>query len=353
MRRVERLRRLMEEQGVPAIMVAKPENRTYLSGFDGTAGIALVTKTEALLLVDFRYTEQATQQAPQFQVIQTSPQPYETLVQVIRERDIERVGFEADYLPFAQVQKLTEALRPVELVPVESIDRIRWVKDQEEQTRITRAVEIADSAFAHVLEYLRPGVTEQEIAIELEYFMRRQGATKPAFDTIVASGPRSALPHGRASERVLERGDLVTLDFGAVYGGYCSDCTRTVVLGKATEEQRKIYTIVLEAQEKALAALRPGVQGKEVDRVARSFIAERGYGEHFGHGLGHSVGLAIHETPTLSTREENVLEPGMVLTVEPGIYLPGWGGVRIEDLAVVTEDGCRVLTKAPKTLLEL
>ncbi|MDR5695450.1 MAG: Xaa-Pro peptidase family protein [Armatimonadota bacterium] len=353
MTRLERLRKLMEEQGVPAMMVMKPENRTYVSGFDGTAGIALVTETEALLLVDFRYTEQATQQAPQFQVIQTSPQPYETLVQVVRERQIGRIGFEADYLPYGQVQKLAEALRPVELLPIESVDRIRWIKDQEEQARIARAVEIADSAFAHILQYLRPGVTEQEIAIELEYFMRRQGASKPAFDTIVASGPRSALPHGRASEKVLERGDLVTLDFGAVYRGYCSDCTRTIVLGKATEEQRKIYTIVLEAQERALEALRPGVKGKDVDGVARSCIAEKGYGEHFGHGLGHSVGLAIHETPTLSTRDENVLEPGMVLTVEPGIYLPGWGGVRIEDLAVVTEDGCRVLTKAPKTLLEL
>lgn len=205
-----------------------------------------------------------------------------------------------------------------------------------------------------VLPKLKEGMREIEVAAELEYHMRRRGAQRVAFDTIVASGPRSALPHGVASERRISEGDLVVIDFGVVLGGYCSDLTRTICVGEPTAKQEDIYNLVLEAQEKALASLRAGKKVAEIDGVAREIIAQKGYGDAFGHGLGHGVGIMVHEEPSLSPRNQSTfLEEGMVVTVEPGIYLEGWGGVRIEDMAVVTEEGCRVLTTSPKELFKI
>lgn len=228
------------------------------------------------------------------------------------------------------------------------------IKDETELGLMRRAAEIADQAFAEVLPLVKPGVAERDLAAELEYRMKRLGAEGPAFETIVASGFRSSLPHGRASEKRIEHGDFVTFDFGAIYRGYCSDMTRTVVVGEPTEKQREIYGIVLEAQRRGVAACRAGITGKELDAVCRSYIAEKGYGEAFGHGTGHGVGRFIHEGPKVSLRGENDrLEAGMVVTIEPGIYLPGWGGVRIEDMVLVTETGCEPFTKTPKDLLIL
>ncbi|MDQ7842925.1 MAG: Xaa-Pro peptidase family protein [Armatimonadota bacterium] len=348
--RVERLRALMEERGVEAMLIQKAENRRHLTGFTGSAGVVLVTPREALLLVDFRYVEQAGVEASGFEVIKADRQFIDTLVEVVAARGLRRIGFESDGLTYKQYDDFSRRLAPASLVPIDGVDRLRWVKDREEIERITRAVEIADRAFAHIRGMLRPGAVERDLAIEMEFFMRRQGAEKEAFETIVASGPRSALPHGRASDRALGAGEFVTLDFGAMVDGYVSDCTRTVVLGETTPRHEEIYGIVLRAQQEALAGLRPGMTGREADALARNVIAASGYGEAFGHSLGHGVGLAVHEGPTLSPREEAVLSPGMVVTVEPGIYLPGWGGVRIEDLVVITADGCRVLTRAPKEL---
>jgi len=231
-----------------------------------------------------------------------------------------------------------------------TVDRLRWVKDTAEIAAIARAVEIADAAFLHILGVLRPGLSEDDAALELEMFMRRAGAERLAFETVLASGPRSALPHGRATDRTMREGELVTLDFGAMWQGYCSDCTRTVVLGNADERQRHVYRVVLDAQAQALSMIRAGVACRDVDARARTVIAEAGFGEAFGHSLGHGVGLEVHEGPRLSPQEDAVLEAGMILTVEPGIYLPGWGGVRIEELVVVSEDGCRILTHAPNDL---
>lgn len=353
MDRIARLRSVMAQQQLDAMLVSKAENRRYLTGFTGSAGFALVTAVEALLLVDFRYVEQAAAEAPGFEAIKADRQFIDTLVEAVSARGLARIGIEADHLTVKQHAEYAQRLGPASLVPIDGLDRLRWVKDDGEIARITKAVEIADAAFTHIRAFLRPGAVEREIAVELEFYMRRRGADGEAFPTIVASGPRSALPHGRASDRALRAGDFVTLDFGALLDGYVSDCTRTVVLGEASGKQREIYGIVRAAQQAALAGIRPGLTGREADALARAVIAEAGFGDAFGHGLGHGVGLAVHEGPSLSPREEAVLAPGHTVTVEPGIYLAGWGGVRIENLVVITEDGCRSLTRLPTELLVL
>jgi Xaa-Pro aminopeptidase len=247
---------------------------------------------------------------------------------------------------------LKEALPQAELVPQSKLVlELRSIKDANELEKIRQAIKLADDAFAHMLHFVEAGQTEEEISLELEFTMRREGASGGSFDFIVASGLRSSMPHGVASSKKVEVGDLLTMDYGAIFQGYCSDITRTLCFGEPTEKQQEIYEIVLRAQKAGIAALKPGIPGKEVDAVARQVITDAGYGDCFGHGLGHSVGLAIHEGPNLNLREERILQPGMVITIEPGIYIPDWGGVRIEDMAVITENGCEVLTQAPKEFI--
>lgn len=354
--RLEKLRRRLAEENVDGLLVGSPANRRYLSGFTGSAGWLLITAERAELWTDFRYLEQAAAQAPAYEIVRHEVNFYEHLGRRVRELGLARLGFERDHLRYGEWQRLRAGVpETVELVPVAGwIEELRRVKDAGEIAAIRRAARIADEALLEVLAELRPGVTEREVALQLEFAMRRRGADGVAFEIIVASGPRSALPHGTASERVIEAGDLVTIDYGAVHAGYASDCTRTVVVGPASERHRQIYNIVLEAQRRALAAVRPGATGAEVDRAAREVIAAAGYGDHFGHATGHGVGLDVHEGPRLSaTGQEDVLAPGMVVTVEPGIYLPGWGGVRIEDLVLVTGSGGEILTRVTKELLEV
>ena len=347
---LDRAREYLATSGTEALLLLKTENRRYVTGFAGTAGLALVTPAEALLAVDFRYEEQAAAEAPDWTVLRGRRDPLGALAGAISGRSPRTIGFEAEFVPYAQVLRLREKLAPAELVPLNSVDRLRWVKDAEELAAISHAVQIADQAFAHMLAVLRPGLSERAAGVELESFMRRVGADRIAFDSVVASGPRSALPHGRATDRVMARGEFVTLDFGAQCGGYCSDCTRTVVLGSADDRQRRVYQVVLDAQRRALGMIRPGVPCRSVDEAARSVIAAAGFGEAFGHSLGHGLGLEVHEGPRLSPLEDAVLSPGMVVTVEPGIYLSGWGGVRTEDDVEITPDGCRILTRAPTEL---
>lgn len=348
---LDRTRQYLAGVGMDALLLLKTENRRYATGFTGSAGLALVLAGEALLSVDFRYEEQAALEAPACQVLRGGADPLAALAEAVRAREVRRIGFESEFVSYAQVERLREKLAPAEFLPLPDVDRIRWVKDAAEIAALARAAEISDAAFTHILGLIRPGLTERDVAVELETFMRRVGAERISFDSIVASGPRSALPHGRATDRVMALGEFVTFDFGAVYEGYASDCTRTVVLGGSDDRQRQIYEVVLEAQRRAVDAIRPGVTGRQVDEVGRSVIASAGFREAFGHALGHGIGLDVHEGPRLSPQDGTVLEPGMTLTVEPGIYLPGWGGVRIEDDVVVTADGCRVLTSAPKDLL--
>ncbi len=351
--RLTRLRTWLEAADVDAVLVSSWETLAYVSGFRGSAGIGLVSRDRACLIVDFRYVEQAAAQAPGWEVVRAPQTLLEGAAALVRAWGAQRVGVEGEHLPVAAFRRLAALVEPVALVPLEGLDRLRWQKDADEVAAIRRAAAIADAAFLETLPLLRAGTTEREVAAALEYAMRRGGADGVAFETIVASGPRAALPHARASDRPIGRGEFVIVDFGAVVDGYHSDCTRTVVTAPASARHRELYALVLDALEAALAALRPGMTGRDADAVARERIVRAGYGEAFGHGLGHGVGLAVHEGPRLSPREEAVLPPGAVVTVEPGIYLAGWGGCRIEDLVVLGDGAVEVLTRIPKALVEV
>lgn len=351
----ERLRRLREklaERKIDGLLVTGAVNRRYLSGFTGTSGYLLITREAAVLFSDSRYRTQAPMQAPDFVFVEHGPKPEEAIRDKALELGIRKLAFEDHDLTVAGFRKMSEALSGIELVPAgKLVEAVRMVKDESELAVLKEACAIADRAFEHLLGVLKPGMTEKEAALELEFFMRREGAAGTSFDTIVASGERSAMPHGTASDRKIGPGELVTFDFGAFYQGYCSDLTRTVVLGPASDRHREIYGIVLEAQQAALDGIRPGMTGREADRIARSVIEKYGYGEYFGHGTGHGIGLEIHEEPRLSMGGEVMLVPGMTVTVEPGIYIPGFGGVRIEDDIVITENGAELLTHAPKNFI--
>ncbi len=339
----------IRDLGAQAFVVTSPVNRRYLTGFTGSAGTVWISENRKALLTDFRYIEQAKGQCPGWEIIQVDE--YEqSIAELIDAEGVKAVAIEAPHITVNQFKSWQKAFS-AEIVETEGIvEAVRMVKTPEEIEKIRRAAAIADHAFAHVLPQLRPGVTELEIALELEFTMRKAGASGVSFRPIVAAGERSALPHAEPGNRVFAHGDFVVMDFGCVFEGYCSDMTRTVVIGEPTEEHMVIYDLVLQAQLEALAAVKPGMTGKQVDSVARDIIADGGYGQYFGHGLGHGVGLEIHERPRLSQKDETVLEPGMVVTVEPGIYLPDFGGVRIEDLVVVTESGSEILSSTFKEL---
>lgn len=348
-----------------AFFVSDPFNRRYLSGFTGSAGYLLITASHAWLLTDFRYEEAARQEAPDFEIVrygtggaqnsEGSGGLYEALLSLLQAEGIRRLAFESASMSFAQHRQMTASLPGVELVPCEGVvEGLRRIKDEGEISLIREAVSVAEAAYNAVLPLIRPGVSEKAVALELEFLMRKSGAEAAAFDFIVASGERSSLPHGSPTDRRMQEGDFVTIDFGARVGGYNSDMTRTVVIRRADERQRQVYETVLAAQEAAIQAVKPGVTGAEIDRVARTIIERAGFGENFGHSTGHGVGLAVHEGPRLSPAgKEEMLEPGMVVTIEPGIYIPGWGGVRIEDTVLVTANGCEVLCRTDKGLMIL
>ncbi|MBE3596543.1 MAG: aminopeptidase P family protein [Hydrogenibacillus sp.] len=350
--RIERLRAKLFERGLEALIVVHPPNRRYLTGFTGSAGIVLITENEADLITDFRYETQAMEEAPEVTVdIAAAGEFFHRAAKRLGARDVRKVGFEAAHLTWSAYQALTEAYA-AEWTPTEGlVEALRMIKDAEEIARIRAAVDLADRAFTHVINAVKAGVRERDLSLELEWFMRRNGAEGIAFPTIVASGARGSLPHGVASDQPIGRDTLITLDYGAVRDGYVSDITRTIAVGEPPKELLAIYEIVRRAQEAALRAVRPGASAKDVDRAARAYIEEHGYGPRFGHSTGHGIGLEVHEGPAVSAKSEAVLEPGMVITVEPGIYLPGLGGVRIEDDVLVTETGAEVLTTSPKTLI--
>lgn len=354
MKRIERVRGAMPEQ-VDGILVFQPQNRRWISGFTGSSGVAVLGREgQPVFLTDFRYTEQAAEQCPGYEIVRHGLDLVGDIKEVLGRLGIKRLGFEKDFVTYGQYAKLTEGLEGIELLPMDdTIMEVRSIKDEEEIELMVEAQAIADKAFAHILGYLRPGLTERKVALELERYMQDLGATGASFDIIVASGPRSALPHGVASDRVLQNNEFVKMDFGCVYKGYCSDMTRTVVLGTADEKQKEVYNIVLEAQMTAIKGIKAGITGKDADGLAREVITAKGYGDHFGHGLGHGIGLAVHELPRAGATSENVLAVNSIVTVEPGIYIPGWGGVRIEDMVVVQEGGCRNLTNSRKELIEI
>jgi len=345
------LRRKLAEQGLDAILITQPENRRYLSGFTGSAGVLLISQDQAIIATDFRYFEQVARQAPHFQLakIKSGEKFIDILPNLVTQVGVKRVGFESAHLTFDQHREWTEVAEDFELVPTKDIvEDLRAVKDEDELDTIKRAVALSDAAVTHILGSIKPGMTERDVAWELESYMRTHGADKVAFDLIVAAGPNGAMPHATVSDRAIEAGEPIVIDFGAALDGYHSDLTRTLYLSQPDDKFREVYGLVLGAQLAVEEAIRPEMTGKEADAIARQVIEEAGYGEQFGHGLGHGVGLAIHEKPMLGRLSEDVLEPGMVITIEPGIYIPGWGGVRIEDMVVLREDGVEVLSQATK-----
>jgi Xaa-Pro aminopeptidase len=339
---------LLEPLELEALYVTRPENVRYLSGFPHPEDAqVLITPEGAFLLTDPRYPEAERESRIPARVLKREER--EALFQDLRGR----VGFEAEHLPYAALERLRE-LSPAEWVPTKGVvERLRLKKTPEEVQRIRKAQALAEEALAHALTLLRPGVEEREVALEIEFFLRRRGAEGVAFPPIVASGARGALPHAGASEKRLTAGELITLDLGAKVAGYHSDMTRTFALGKPSPEMRRVYQAVLAALEAALENLKPGRTGKEVDALARETLKRHGLDRHFVHSLGHGVGLAVHEGPSLSPYTEEVLEPGMVVTVEPGVYLPGVGGVRIEELVLLTEEGIELLSRFPRGYLEV
>ena len=352
-RRLINLQEKISAEKVDAILITKAPNVTYFSGFRGDSSALLIGKNFRKLLTDGRYLEQAITEAKNFTIVQQTDGLRKKIVEEIKISGCKKVGFEGLVMTVAEHSYLKKELRGVEFKSVE-LDTLRQVKDTSEIENIRRACEIADVAFEKILAVIKPGVREFEVAAELEYFMRRLGSQAAAFTTIVASGWRGSLPHGTATDKKISAGELVTMDFGATFNGYCSDITRTICVGRASDDQRKIYNLVLDAQLYALEIITAGKGGKEIDAAVRDRLTSAGYGRFFVHGLGHGVGLEIHEEPRLSKLSKcEKLLPNMIVTDEPGLYIENFGGVRIEDTVLVTRGKAQPLTRSPKNLIEL
>jgi Xaa-Pro aminopeptidase len=346
-----RVESILQKKSVEGILFFSPENIRYLTGFSGSEGYLLVGKDEKLLLVDSRYITQA-QEETQGCRVSLVDKGMTGVAAPVSSLGLKRLGLEAQGISVARYEQLKKGLETIKLVPIkDELERLRGSKTAEEIAWITKASQIAEAAWEEVLTLVAPGVHEADLALELEYRMKKKGAERIAFDTIVASGPRAALPHAQPTTRPIEQGDLLLFDFGCRYRGYCSDESCTVIVNRATEEQRRIYGVVKDAHDKAIEQVRPGKRLAAIDAAAREHINHAGHGAHFGHGTGHGVGLAVHEWPVVGKDSPDVAEEGMVFTIEPGIYIPGWGGVRIEDMVTVTADGCEVLTAISKDLM--
>jgi len=353
---LKKIRAAIRRKGADALLVTQPENRRYLSGYTATdltisesSGTLLIpVRGTPLLLTDSRYLLQAEKEAAGFEVVRVQQVLIKEIIRVLPRLDVRKLAFESQYLLFNTARKLMDLGRKhgIKIIPVSNmIERQRVRKSADEIKNIQRAVNLNESVFQEAYANLKPGQTEKEVAVEIEAAMLRKGAEEPAFPTIVASGPNAAMPHAVPTDRVLKKGETVIIDMGLKLNGYCSDMTRTVILGKSDGKTLKIIRLVRKAQNAALRTIKAGIQARVADHAARDIINRAGYGNNFGHGLGHGVGLAVHEAPSLNRRSTGKLQSGMVVTVEPGIYLPGWGGVRLENMVVVTEDGCTILNR--------
>lgn len=351
--RLNKLRQKLAEKEVDAFFISQPENRYYLSGFDGSDGFLLITPQNTILATDFRYIEQAKRQAPDYEIFQITNNIADWFPRLVAEFNLKRLGFEAGHITLARYQQLTDALNKaksqLKLVSVDRlVESLRAIKEPEEIELITKASAITDSAFEYIEGIIHIGMSEVEVAWEIEKFMRGKSGQAIAFDFIVASGPNSALPHAKPSEHAIRYGEPIVIDIGARIGGYGSDLSRTICLGSHDDAFKRVYDTVLKAQLAAIATIKEGMTGEEADNLAREVIKQAGYGEAFGHSLGHGVGLAPHELPRLGPNSLEHLVGGMVFTIEPGIYLTGWGGVRIEDTVVMESGKIRVVSKARK-----
>lgn len=350
-----RIQEILNDLLLDAIIISNENNIRYISGFTGATGYVYISKKTKRIITDFRYTSQAELEAYGYEIITIGNNGYEASINnILKKENIKRLGFESEDLLYSSYLDLKSKLDLDELVPVkDEVTRLRRIKTVEELENIKIAQAIGDKTFTDILSYIQAGMTEIQIAAKIEYLLKVNGGQGLSFPAIVASGINSSMPHAVPGNKKLANGDFLTLDFGCIYNGYCSDMTRTIVIGRASQKQKEIYNVVLEAQLAALDFIKAGVKGKDVDKVARDIINKAGYEECFGHGLGHSIGLFVHESPRLSMMEEDLLEVGMTETVEPGIYIKGFGGVRIEDLIVVTENGHDNYTYSPKELIEL
>ena len=355
MNNIARIRKSLTEKGLDAILIENEKNQRYAAGFPFTDGAVLVAREGAWLITDSRYIEAAEASAEGVEVLlYDRERPLkDRLAALIEKAGVKKLGIEENTLSYGRVLKLKE-LYSCELVPAQSVFSVlRAAKTEEEIGYMKEAQAISEAALSDILGIIRPGMTEREIAAELVYAMLRHGSEGNSFDPIVVTGPKTSLPHGVPGDRVVQEGDFLTMDFGCIKHGYCSDMTRTVAVGHATDEMRKVYSVVLEAQLAAIAFSSAGKLGRDIDAVARKVITDAGYGPYFGHGYGHSLGLDIHELPGANPSGNTPMPVGAVVSAEPGIYLPGRFGVRIEDVVVMREGGCEIITKAPKDLLIL
>ncbi|MBS4761579.1 aminopeptidase P family protein [Carnobacteriaceae bacterium zg-ZUI252] len=354
MTRLEKLQHQLKVEKLDGLLITNLYNLRYIANFTGTTGMAVVTQTKAYFITDARYTEQAKVQCVGFELVENTGPIYNELTHIVSSNQIKVLGYEDGNLTVQQFNRVKSVV-DCELVEAGGmIEALREFKDAEEFAIIEKACNIADKAFEYILGEIKPGITELEVANKMDFYMRSLGASGVSFDTIVASGHRSAMPHGVASSKVIETGDFITLDYGCYYNGYVSDMTRTISLGQPRHKELiDIHAVVLGAQIEVSDKIRLGMTGKEVDRIARDYIAKRGYGQYFTHSTGHGIGLEIHEAPGLNRLSETVLSVGHAITNEPGIYIPGIGGVRIEDDIFMTEDGPKVITKATKELIIL
>lgn len=347
---------ILEKLSIDALLVTNPYNMRYLSGFRGGEGMLYISGHRRVLITDSRYTQAAGQESD-FTIIECNAgrRTTDILKEIIQQEKAGFLGYEDETMVCKTFQDYRLALPMVkEWIPLGGeVSRLRQIKTEEEIGYLRQAEAIGDKVFSKMLDFIQPGMTEREIQGELEYQMMKCGASGTSFDTIIASGIHSSMPHAIPSDKKVETGDFITMDFGCRYQGYCSDMTRTIVLGRASEKQKEIYQLVLKANLVTESFLRAGMVCREVDKIARDIITDGGYGDCFGHGLGHSVGLEIHEAPACNTRDRTVLEPNMIMTIEPGIYVPGFGGVRIEDMVVITKDGFENLARSSKELIEL
>lgn len=350
-KRLKQLRRKLAETELEAILISRPENRRYLSGFDGSAGLLLITQQNAILATDFRYLEQAQKQAPDYKIIRSSGETEKWLPRLLGELNLSQLGFEADHVSYSWHRRLARILskKQLRLIPSQGlVDDLRAAKEPAEVELIARAAAISDAAFEEVAANIQAGMTEQDVSWAIERSLHEKGSQSVPFDVMVASGPNAAMPHAKPSPRPIQPGEPVLIDFGAKIDGYSSDLSRTICLGQPDDNFKRLYDIVLKAQSAAIAGTAAGMTGKQADGLARKIISEAGYGDNFGHGLGHGLGLATHERPYLGPGSTDRLGDGMVFTIEPGIYIAGWGGIRIEDTAVMENGKIRVLSRANK-----
>jgi len=355
---LNRFERLFSElpSDVESVLITSDVNRRYFTGMKSSAGTVLAFRDKAYLIIDFRYIEKARATVKSAEVIEQKKLMAQ-INELMKEHGVCNTAIEAQTMTVSTLNMYRSSLEGVEINDTDmlsnAINNLRAVKDEDELVCIKKAQEIAEAAFENVLSFIKPGVTEREIALELDRQMLERGAEAMSFETIALAGANTSMPHGVPSDKAVESGEFVLMDFGAVYNGYHSDMTRTVCVGKPTEEMEKVYNIVLEAQQAALEAAHGGITGSELDKIARDIIKAAGYGEYFGHSLGHGVGMEIHEKPNASESNKDILKSGAVVTVEPGIYLPGKFGVRIEDFVILTENGCVNLTKCAKNIISL